>query len=144
MRKLTKEEYIETISMLQKETGMAQTGQIAQNIGVRPPSVTQMLSKLQDEGFVEYERYLGARLTPKGQRLARELASRHRVIADFLEILGIENEQAEKDACVIEHHMSSESAARLRMFVEFIQSSPKDPLWVGKFRMYCEIGEREL
>lgn len=143
MRKLTREEYIETIHVLQKESGRAKTGRIAAHMGVRPPSVTQMLGKLQSDGLVEYEPYLGAKLTPKGNKLARELMARHRVIADLLEILGIENEQAEKDACVIEHHMSPESAERLKKFVEFVQAAPKDPQWVVRFRRYCETGERE-
>ena len=141
MRKLTKEEYIETIDNLQKGNGRAQTGKIAQQLGVRPPSVTQMLGKLQGEELVEYEPYLGAKLTSKGQRLAMELSSRHRVIADFLEILGINEDLAETDACVIEHHMSRESAARLKQFVEFIQSTPRDPKWVERFRTYCETEE---
>ncbi len=143
MRKLTREEYIETIHVLQKDCGLAKTGQIAGHMGVRPPSVTQMLVKLQDEGLVEYEPYLGARLTPAGMKMAKELMARHKVIADFLEILGIGREIAEKDACTMEHHMTRESAARLKKFVEFIQSAPKDPQWIERFRAYCETGERE-
>ena len=143
MRQLTKEEYIETIYDLQKAGGRAQTGQIARVMEVRPPSVTQMLVKLQEDGLVEYEPYVGARLTRKGNKLAKELLARHRVIADFLEILGIDREQAEKDACVIEHHMSPTSAKRLKQFVEFVQSAPRDPQWVERFRKYCETGERE-
>lgn len=143
MKRLTKEEYIETIHILQKEAGRAKTGRIAEHMGVRPPSVTQMLAKLQGEGLVEYEPYLGARLTAPGMKLAKELMARHRVIADFLVILGIDRDTAERDACAIEHHMSPESAARLKQFVEFIQSAPRDPQWIERFRRFCETGERE-
>ncbi len=141
MKRLTREEYIEAIHVLQKPVGRAKTGQIAAHMGVRPPSVTQMLIKLKDEGLVDYEPFVGAKLTPKGNALARELMARHKVIADLLEILGIDRETAEKDACVIEHHMSRESAARLKQFVEFVQSAPRDPQWVERFRKYCEGGE---
>ena len=143
MRRVTKEEYIEAIFALQKAGKKAQTGQIAENMDVKPPSVTEMFGKLQDEGLVNYEPYLGAELTPKGNKLAKELIARHKVIADFLEILGIERNIAETDACVIEHHMSPESAMRLKQFVEFIQTAPKDPLWIERFRAYCETGERD-
>lgn len=142
MRRITKEEYIEIIFALQKDSERAQTGQIAQHMDVKPPSVTEMLGKLQDEGLVNYEPYLGAELTSRGEKLARKLVETHRVIADFLVILGIDEEQAEKDACVIEHHMSKVSAMRLKQFVEFIQTAPKDPLWIERFRIYCETGER--
>jgi len=143
MRRITKEEYIETIFELQEDGQRVQTGQIAQHMEIKPPSVTEMLGKLQEDGLVEYEPYLGAELTPKGEKLAKELIARHKVIADFLEILGIERGQANADACIIEHHMSPESAERLKQFVEFIQAAPKDPLWIERFKRYCETGERD-
>ena len=143
MRRVTKEEYIETIFALRKGAQKVQTGQIAEHMDVKPPSVTEMLGKLQEEGLVKYEPYIGAELTAKGEKLARELVETHRVISDFLEILGIEKTMAEQDACVIEHHMSRESAQRLKQFVEFIQTAPKDPKWLENFLLYCETGERE-
>ena len=60
MRRITKEEYIETVFMLEKKGGKAQTGQIAEHMDVKPPSVTEMLGKLQAEGLVQYEPYIGA------------------------------------------------------------------------------------
>ena len=143
MRRTTKEEYIETIFALQKGTDRVQTGQIAQRMDVKPPSVTEMLGKLQDEGLVNYEPYLGAELTTKGKKLAKELVETYRVISDFLEILGIDKDMAEQDACIIDHPMSQESAQRLKMFVEFIQTAPKDPKWIENFLLYCETGERD-
>ena len=53
MRRITKEEYIETIYLFEKKHGKAQTGQIAEHMDVKPPSVTEMLGKLQDEGLVK-------------------------------------------------------------------------------------------
>ena len=143
MRRVTKEEYIEAIFALCKDSEKAQTGQIAEHMDVKPPSVTEMLGKLQDEGLVKYEPYLGAELTSKGEKLAKDLIARHKVIADFLEILGIDRAMAEQDACIIEHHMSRDSAYRLKMFVEFIQTAPKDPKWLENFLLYCETGERD-
>ena len=143
MRRITKEEYIETIYMFEKKGGKAQTGQIAEHMDVKPPSVTEMLQKLQDEELVKYEPYLGATLTEKGRKLANELMARHKVIADFLEIIGVERELAEEDACQIEHHVSKASAERLRLFVEFVQTAPRDPQWIENFKRYCETGERE-
>lgn len=143
MRRITKEEYIETIFELQEDGQRVQTGRIAEHMDVKPPSVTEMLGKLQEDGLVNYEPYIGAELTAKGERLAEKLMEIHKVIADFLEILGIEREQAEADACIIEHHMSRESAERLKQFVEFVQTAPKDPLWIEKFRKYCDTGERD-
>ncbi|MCK4266982.1 MAG: metal-dependent transcriptional regulator [Thermoplasmata archaeon] len=143
MRRITKEEYIETIDVLERKDGRAQTGQIAEMMDVKPPSVTEMLQKLQGEGLVDYEPYLGASLTPAGIRLAAELTARHKVIADFLEIIGVERELAEQDACQIEHHVSKVTAERLQEFVRFVQEAPRDPKWIEHFKTYCETGERE-
>lgn len=142
MRRITKEEYIETVYMFEKKDGRAQTGQIAEHMDVKPPSVTEMLQKLQEEGLVKYEPYLGATLTEKGKKMARELMARHKVIADFLEIIGVQKELAERDACQIEHQASADTMARLRKFVEFVQTAPKDPKWIEHFKEYCETGER--
>ena len=143
MRRVTKEEYIETIFKFAKKGGKAQTGQIAEHMDVKPPSVTEMLGKLQDEGLVKYEPYLGATLTDKGNKLAEELMARHKVIADFLEIIGVEREKADNDACQIEHHVSKATAEQLRKFVEFIRTAPRDPQWIENFKKYCETGKRE-
>jgi len=143
MRQITKEEYIETIFMFEKKDGKAQTGQIAEHMDVKPPSVTEMLGKLQDEGLVVYEPYLGATLTDSGNELARELMLRHKIIADFLVIIGVEKELAEQDACQIEHHVSVASAEQLRHFVEFIRTAPRDPQWIENFKVYCETGKRD-
>ena len=143
MRRVTKEEYIETIFMFEKKGGKAQTGQIAEHMAVKPPSVTEMLGKLQDEGLVNYEPYQGATLTEKGRTMADELMARHKVIAEFLEIIGVDEELAEEDACTIEHHVSRASAEQLRKFVEFIRTAPRDPQWIENFKKFCETGERE-
>jgi DtxR family Mn-dependent transcriptional regulator len=143
MRRITKEEYIETVFKFEKDGGKAQTGQIAEHMDVKPPSVTEMLRKLQDEGLVNYEPYLGATLTEKGKKMADELMARHKIIADFLEIIGVERELADVDACQIEHHVSRASAEQLRKFVEFIRTAPRDPQWIENFRKYCETGKRD-
>ena len=109
---------------------------------VKPPSVTEMLRKLQDEELVKYEPYLGAKLTRKGREMADELMARHKVIADFLEIIGVDRVHAEEDACTIEHHVSKASAEQLKKFVEFIQTAPRDPQWIENFKEYSETGSR--
>ena len=144
MRKKTIEEYIETIWILEKREGRAHTGMIASEMAVKPPSVTEMLRKLQDEGLVKYELYTGAILTPLGKKMARELMRKHKLIADFIVILGIERELAEIDACQIEHHVSSKTMERLEKFVEFVHGAPQDPKWIEHFKRYCETGERSM
>ena len=134
MRHKTIEEYIETICVLERRNGRAQTGLIASRLGVKPPSITEMLQKLEREGLIKYESYSGATLTSSGKKMARELMQKHRVIADLLEILGIDRERAETDACEIEHHVSPETLKRLEKFVEFARNDSGTTDSIGRFR----------
>ena len=144
MKQKTIEEYIEIIYVLEETEGRAHTGMIASQMGVKPPSVTEILHKLQKKGLVKYESYIGATLTPSGKKMARELMKKHKVIADFLEIIGVERGLAEIDACQIEHHVSSVTMEHLEKFVRFVHYAPHDPKWMEHFKHYCETGERSI
>jgi DtxR family transcriptional regulator, Mn-dependent transcriptional regulator len=142
MKRKTTEEYVETIFILQNTNGFAKTGKISSEMGIQPSSVTEMLQKLQEEGYIQYEPYKGAVLTEAGKELAREVMKKHKIIADFLEIIGVERELAEADACQIEHHVTVKTLQRLGKFVEFINNAPHEPRWLEHFNHYIKTGER--
>lgn len=141
MRKKTVEEYIEIIHALEVREGRAATGKIAVEMRVKPSSATEMLKKLRKEGLLQYETYAGATLTDSGRRLALELNSKHKAIADFLEIIGVDRCVAERDACQMEHHVGQETMEKLERFVQFAGLSSFEPLWVENFKRYCETGQ---
>ena len=60
------EEYLEAIFKHNEKGETAKTTELARKLNVSPPSVTEMIKKLADKGFVEYEPYKGAILTGKG------------------------------------------------------------------------------
>lgn len=142
MRKKTAEEYIETIFEFELNDGHAHTGQIAERLGVKPPSVTEMLQKLKAEGLVRYSAYTNIKLTKKGNGIAQDLASRHKAIADFLQVIGVEGAQAQKDACQIEHHVSKMTTTQLKRFVEFVEVCPQSPMWLEHYKEYSKSGRR--
>jgi DtxR family transcriptional regulator, Mn-dependent transcriptional regulator len=60
------EEYLETILyLIRKNQGPAKTKQISEELNVSPPSVTEMIKKLNSSGLVEYTPYQGVELTEK-------------------------------------------------------------------------------
>ena len=134
MRHKTIEEYIETIYVLEQESGRALTGMIAERMKVKPPSITEMLQKLEREGLIRYKSYTGAVLTASGRKMAQELMEKHRVIADLLETLGIDRDLAETDACQIEHHVSTKTLQRLKKFVKFTRDDIAAAESVRRFR----------
>jgi DtxR family transcriptional regulator, Mn-dependent transcriptional regulator len=98
------QEYLETILRLEEEGKVARTGEIAVHLGVAPPSVTDMVQRLERAGLVRYEPYKGANLTDAGREVARRILSRHRIMQAFLqEVCGMEHRAAHEAACDMEH-----------------------------------------
>lgn len=138
----TIEEYIEAIYTLQYKHGHAHTNDIATTLDVAPPSATEMVQKLAEEKLVNYVPYHGATLTEDGVKMAEVLLERHKTLADFLEIIGVDRKDAEIDACQIEHHVTPKTVEKLNIFVKFVRGAPRDPIWLEHFRHFCETGER--
>jgi DtxR family Mn-dependent transcriptional regulator len=138
----SEEGYVETIHSLIKEHGYARVADIATILNVKPPSVTNMLRRLDGQKFVEYKRYRGVVLTTKGRLLAEALEKRHWALKEFLTMIGVSDENAEKDACEIEHKINRETVEKLAKFVEFVQSSQRTPLFLKHFKHFEETGKR--
>ncbi|WP_457555890.1 metal-dependent transcriptional regulator [Candidatus Pyrohabitans sp.] len=104
------EEYLETLWILLKEEEReyAKINEIAERLGIAPPSAVEMLRKMQKLGFVEYEPRVGIRLTGRGEELARQAIRSHRLAELLLtELLDMElNSEVHAHACAIEHHIS--------------------------------------
>ena len=136
------EGYIETIYNLIQIHGYARVADISETLNVKPPSVTNMLQKLDRQKFVNYTKYRGVVLTSKGKSLAKTLERRHNALKRFLIMIGVSEETADKDACEIEHRINPETVKRLATFVEFVQSAPQTPPFFEHFKQYCRTGER--
>lgn len=132
----SEESYVETIYGLIREHGYARVADIATTLNVKPPSVTNMLQKLDEQKFVTYTRYRGVILTPKGKLLAETLERRHQALKNFLIMIGVSEENAEKDACEIEHKINRETVEKLANFVEFVHSMQQTPLFLEHFKRY--------
>ena len=138
----SEESYLETIHSLIKEHGYARVADIARTLDVKPPSVTSMLQKLDEQKFVDYTRYRGVVLTDKGQVLAETLERRHDAVKQFLMMIGVSKENAEKDACEIEHQIHPETGEKLAKFVEFVRTAPQTPPFLANFHQFEKTGKR--
>jgi len=104
------EDYLEAILVLSREKKVARVRDIAARLGVAMSSVDGALRRLADENLVRHERYEFVELTEKGVALARKIFDRHNLLTHLLhDILGVDAETAEKDACAIEHHVSQKT-----------------------------------
>ncbi len=112
------ENYLETILILHTRSGKAvRSVDIAAELGVSKPSVSRAMSILRENGFIDMEKGGAITLTQKGLDHANHVLERHTVITSFLEnVLGVDPETADKDACRIEHIISSETFERIKNF----------------------------
>ncbi len=118
------EDYVELIAELIETHGEARPVEIAERLGVKPPTVTKNISRLKAAGLVRREPYRAIFLTEKGQVLAETCMRRHRIVVAFLQQLGIDEETAERDAEGIEHHVSDKTLAA---FESALNHSGPDP-----------------
>lgn len=124
--KLTRmEDYLEVISELVELKGYATTLDVSRYMNVSAPSATKMLQRLDENGYLKYEKYRGIHLTQKGNNLAETIRQKHGILLEFFEILGIEHETANQDAEGIEHHLNPKTIKQLRKFITYLKSNKK-------------------
>lgn len=113
------EDYLETILILHKKTGYVRSIDIATELGYSKPSVSRAMSILKEGGFINFASDGQITLTDVGLEKAEEVYARHLLITSFLrDTLGVSDENAQEDACKIEHVVSCETVEKLRKFVE--------------------------
>ncbi|MCP3025710.1 transcriptional regulator MntR [Halobacillus sp. A5] len=115
------EDYIEQIYILIEEKGYARVSDIAENLQVHPSSVTKMVQKLDRDQYLNYEKYRGLILTPKGKKVGKRLVYRHDLLEQFLEIIGVDNDKIYEDVEGIEHHLSWDSIDRIGDLVQYFE-----------------------
>lgn len=111
------EDYLEVIYELIQQKGYATTVDISDYLNVSSPSVTKMLQRLNEGGHVNYEKYRGITLTDSGTSIAKNIHDRHSILAEFLVMIGVDQEIANRDAEGIEHHLHPETLKKLEEFV---------------------------
>ncbi|MGY8640904.1 MAG: transcriptional regulator MntR [Verrucomicrobiales bacterium] len=111
------EDYLEIIHTLIDDKGYARVADIASGLGIAPPSVSNMVRRLDEKGLLKHEKYRGMTLTREGEELARRIIKRHSILEEFLKLLGIDDETAYRDVEGMEHHVSSQTLKGIQQIV---------------------------
>ncbi|TCZ77433.1 transcriptional regulator MntR [Paenibacillus albiflavus] len=119
------EDYLERIYKLIDEKGYARVSDIAEGLEVHPSSVTKMIQKLDKDQYLIYEKYRGLIMTPKGKKMGKRLVERHKLLENFLEVIGVQEQYIYADVEGIEHHLSSDSITCIETLVEFFKREPQ-------------------
>lgn len=136
------EDYLEAIYDLSHPDQSVRTKEVADRLEVKAPSVTEMFQKLESRGLVEYRKYGGVELTPSGKTIAKSVRDAHQAIKYLLRLLQVPRDQADIDACKVEHNLSRQTIIQLKKFVKFVEGCPEgEPKWVSRFKHYSKTGE---
>lgn len=112
------EDYLEVIYELINQKGYATAIDISESLNVSSPSVTKMLQRLDESKYLKYEKYRGVDLTNEGIAVAENIREKHHLLAEFLEMIGVDRNIANLDAEGIEHHLHPETLKKLQQFIK--------------------------
>lgn len=119
------EDYLERIHELIEEKGYARVVDIASSLKVRQASVTSMVQRLDELGYLKYEKYRGLTLTNKGRAVATQIQKRHETLSRFFSLFGLDEETQRHDIEGIEHHLSPATVEILSDLAKFFENQPK-------------------
>jgi len=119
------EDYLKAIYTLTEREESASTSALAENLDVQPASVTGMVKRLAECGYLEHLRYHGVRLTEAGSREALRIIRRHRILETYLHLhLGYSWEEVHQEAERLEHAASDALIDRMAAILEHPSHDP--------------------
>lgn len=122
---MEREDYLHAIYGLEHKKGHARISDIAKALGVSKPSASQMMHRLEKEGYLLHEPYVQLKLTKKGKSAARSVNERNSVLREFFTVLGIAKKVQEHDIHGIEHYLSPVTLKKLRAVTKFLSDIKK-------------------
>jgi len=121
MRTPSMEDYLEVIYRLSEEKGYVRVADIAERLSVLPSSATKMIQKLSKDKYVIYEKYRGFSLTSAGKTLGKSLLERHKLLEEFLFLIGSKAENIYREVEGIEHHLSWHTIMQIQNLVNYLK-----------------------
>lgn len=117
---MSHEDYLEAIVVLGGTTeASVRSVDIATKLGVSKASVNKAMTVLKEKGLAEQPYYGDVTLTEEGYEYGTSVLDRHRMLSMFLtKALGIPEERAEKEACLMEHAISDDSFEKWSSYIK--------------------------
>lgn len=115
--KRTTEDYLKTIYLLEKKHRGVRGVEIAEELNVSRPTVSIILKRLIEEGYVTKNAEHEAFLTDAGREIAENTVKKNQMFKELLTELGVDEQTAAADACEMEHAVSAASFEALRLLI---------------------------
>ena len=110
--------YLETVLLLSGEQPKVRAVDVARRMGYSRPTVSAQMKQFRQNGYIRAEDDGSLLLTERGRAVAERMYERHRVIAQLLIGIGVNEQTAFADACRMEHYISEETFQKLRAHAE--------------------------
>ncbi|MCI8637313.1 MAG: metal-dependent transcriptional regulator [Clostridia bacterium] len=119
----SQEEYLKTIYILEKNKQKVRVTDIADKLKITKPSVNKAINLLKDNGVINYQAYGEITLTKEGEKYAIEIIKKQDILKMFLvEILDIDEKQAQEEAKAMKHAISQQTAKKLNKYITQIMN----------------------
>src|SRR2546430_8870881 len=149
----SQEDYLKALYLFGGDRRPCPTRELAQRLGISPPRVSEMVTRLSAQGLVEHDRYRGQQLTREGRKAALELVRHHRLLEMFLvRVLGYRWDEVHDEAERLEHVISERMEQRIFELLGRPELDPHGhviPTLAGKVRPLsdhplseCRLGEK--
>ena len=116
------EHYLRAIFEVLNLRGYARLADVCRELGIAPPTLSVGLKALEARGLVAHDERRFLTLTPEGERVAKEVHHRFAVMRAFLkDVLGISEQQALDEACLLEHDVSASTVERVLDLVKLMR-----------------------
>jgi len=116
-RQQSLEDYLETILMLKNRLGLVRSIDIVKELNFSKPSVSIAMKNLREKEYVIMDKDGYISLTSKGNEIASKVYERHTILTQVLIKLGVDENVAKEDACMVEHDLSEETFSKIKEFV---------------------------
>ena len=112
-RNESRDDYLEAILIIRQKKGFCRSTDIASWLGISRPSVSVELGKLTELGLIRMDEDKMLHLTDEGFAIANSTYAKHNYLKRFLLSVGVDEAVAEKEACSMEHALSSDSFEKI-------------------------------
>ena len=134
------------INSLLKENGYSRSVDVANHLNISRASVSITVNKLREKGFVREDKNRFLSLSTKGKDLVNSVLSKRRIVEQFFkEVLDLSSQEAEVEACKVEHLLSEPTGKKLISFMGFFLSEQPDAVkfraGLEKFNYVCSEAE---
>jgi len=137
------EDYLEAIYIVSRDKGYARTKDVAAQLKVSPSSVVEMFRKLDKLGLVRYRKYEGVVPNPEGLRIGRMIKNRHDTLKAFFMKIGVPEDIADEDACMMEHELNPRSIEQIQLLLRFVNEKAGVSHTFADFEAFCRVKSAE-